>query len=160
MSELIVKYPDRTPDHFPLGRLRITIGRSARNDLCIPDPFASRVHAEVRREAGGYAVHPAGVAGMLLNGQALEGSLVLHEGDTLEKRHAVATFLKAHGYRVAQVTLNFDDYAYNDPYTRCVAKNDAAAIEGLKHSYLSRAAQSIDAGQEAARGVGSKACEV
>src|SRR5678816_710591 len=33
MSELIVKYPDRTPDHFPLGRLRITIGRSARNDL-------------------------------------------------------------------------------------------------------------------------------
>ena len=48
MSELIVKYPNRAPDHFPLGRLRITIGRSARNDLCIPDPFASRVHAEVR----------------------------------------------------------------------------------------------------------------
>jgi phosphoserine phosphatase RsbU/P len=50
MPELIVKYPDRAPDRFPLGRLRITLGRSARNDLCIPDPFASRVHAEVRRE--------------------------------------------------------------------------------------------------------------
>ena len=54
MPELIVKYPDRAPDRFPLGRLRITLGRSARNDLCIPDPFASRVHAEVRREGEEY----------------------------------------------------------------------------------------------------------
>src|SRR6266704_2999978 len=59
MSELIVKYPDRAPDHFSLGRLRITIGRSARNDLCIPDPFASRVHAEVRRE-GNVSLAPGG----------------------------------------------------------------------------------------------------
>ena len=75
----------------------------------------------------------------------------LREGETLEKRHAVARFLKDQGYRVAQVTLNFDDYAYNDPYTRCVAKNDAAAIDSLKDSYLRRAAASIDAGQAAAR---------
>ena len=75
----------------------------------------------------------------------------LREGDTLEKRHALARFLKDQGYRVAQVTMNFDDYAYNDPYTRCVAKNDAAAIDGLKESYLRRARESLAAGQEAAR---------
>ncbi len=46
----------------------------------------------------------------------------LREGETLEKRHAVATLLKDRGYRVAQVTLNFDDYAYNDPYTRCMGE--------------------------------------
>jgi peptidoglycan/xylan/chitin deacetylase (PgdA/CDA1 family) len=75
----------------------------------------------------------------------------LREGETLEKRRAVATFLKDQGYRVAQVTLNFDDYAYNEPWARCVAKNDAEAIDGLKRSYLRRAAASIDAGQEAAQ---------
>ena len=75
----------------------------------------------------------------------------LREGETLEKRRAVAKFLKDQGYRVAQVTLNFDDYAYNEPYTRCLAKGDAAGIDGLKQSYLRRAAASIDAGQEAAR---------
>src|ERR687885_11303 len=75
MSELIVKYPDRAPDHFPLGRLRITIGRSARNDLCIPDPFASRVHAEVRREGDEYVLQDLGSAnGTLYNGATVEGA--------------------------------------------------------------------------------------
>ena len=74
MSELIVKYPDRAPDHFPLGRLRITIGRSARNDLCIPDPFASRVHAEVRREGDEYVLQDLGSAnGTLYNGSTVQG---------------------------------------------------------------------------------------
>ena len=73
---------------------------------------------------------------VLANEQALRESMgdgdwhwfrypYLREGETLEKRRAVARFLKDQGYRVAQVTLNFDDCAYNDPYTRCVAKNDA-----------------------------------
>src|SRR6266851_3072589 len=67
MAELIVRYPDRAPDHFPLGRLRITIGRSARNDLCIPDPFASRVHVEVRREGDEYFLQDLGSANGTLN---------------------------------------------------------------------------------------------
>jgi lysophospholipase L1-like esterase len=67
----------------------------------------------------------------------------LHEGDTPEKHRGVMSFLKDHGYRVAQVTLSFDDYAYNDPYARCLAKNDTAAIEWMKQSYLSRAADEL-----------------
>jgi peptidoglycan/xylan/chitin deacetylase (PgdA/CDA1 family) len=39
----------------------------------------------------------------------------LNEGDTVEKHHAIAVFLKDHGYRIAEVTLSFGDYAYNDP---------------------------------------------
>jgi peptidoglycan/xylan/chitin deacetylase (PgdA/CDA1 family) len=77
----------------------------------------------------------------------------LHEGDTLEKRRAVARFLEERGYRVAEVTISFDDYAYNDPYARCLAKNDLAAVEWLKESYLRRAAESLTAGQENARRV-------
>jgi peptidoglycan/xylan/chitin deacetylase (PgdA/CDA1 family) len=39
----------------------------------------------------------------------------LHEGDTLEKRHAIRKYLADHGYKIAQVTLDFGDYAWNNP---------------------------------------------
>jgi peptidoglycan/xylan/chitin deacetylase (PgdA/CDA1 family) len=67
----------------------------------------------------------------------------LHEGDTLEKRHAVRKYLSDHGYKVAQVTLDFADYAWNNPYARCMAKQDAQAIDWLKSSYLSTATDDI-----------------
>jgi serine phosphatase RsbU (regulator of sigma subunit) len=85
MSDLIVKYPDRPPDTFPLGRLRITIGRSARNDLCIPDPFASRVHAEVRKEGDQYILQDLGSAnGTLYNGVNVEGAVELTPGGRIQ----------------------------------------------------------------------------
>ena len=99
MSELIVKYPDRAPDHFPLGRLRITIGRSARNDLCIPDPFASRVHAEVRREGDEYILQDLGSAnGTLYNGATVEGAVHLTAGGRIQ---------------IGETEIIFDDGTYN-----------------------------------------------
>jgi peptidoglycan/xylan/chitin deacetylase (PgdA/CDA1 family) len=77
----------------------------------------------------------------------------LREGDTLEKRRAVARSLRERGYRVAQVTMSFDDYAYNDPYARCLAKSDVAAVGWMKESFLGRAARSISAGEDGARRV-------
>jgi serine phosphatase RsbU (regulator of sigma subunit) len=85
MPDLIVNYPDRAPDTFPLGRLRITIGRSARNDVCIPDPFASRVHAEVRREGDAYILQDLGSAnGTLYNGDRVESALMLTSGGRIQ----------------------------------------------------------------------------
>ncbi len=75
----------------------------------------------------------------------------LREGDTVEKRREVRRSLGEQKYRIAQVTMNFDDYAFNDPYARCVAKNDTASIDWLKEAYVRRAEQSIAAGQETAR---------
>jgi sigma-B regulation protein RsbU (phosphoserine phosphatase) len=99
MSELIVKYPDRAPDHFPLGRLRITIGRSARNDLCIPDPFASRVHAEVRREGDEYLLQDLGSAnGTLYNGLTVEGVIPLMSGGRIQ---------------IGETEIIFNDGTYN-----------------------------------------------
>jgi len=72
----------------------------------------------------------------------------LREGDTIEKRRAVTRFLKQQGYRVAQVTISFDDYAYNDPYARCLSKSNTAAIDWMKDSYIRRAEQSIVDGEE------------
>jgi sigma-B regulation protein RsbU (phosphoserine phosphatase) len=85
MSELLVNYPDRAPERLPLGRLRITIGRSARNDVCVPDPFASRVHAEVRREGDLYVLQDLGSAnGTLFNGGRVEQSIPLAPGDRIQ----------------------------------------------------------------------------
>lgn len=72
----------------------------------------------------------------------------LHEGDTTVKHHAIEAFLKEHGYKVAEVTLSFGDYAYNEPYARCLAKNDVPAIEQLKRSYMDGAAESLDLGRK------------
>jgi peptidoglycan-N-acetylglucosamine deacetylase len=63
----------------------------------------------------------------------------LAEGDTAEKRDAARKFLAEHGYRIAAVTMSFADYLYNEPYARCVAKNDATAIAQLEKSYLDAA---------------------
>jgi serine phosphatase RsbU (regulator of sigma subunit) len=99
MSELIVKYPDRAADHFPLGRLRITIGRSARNDLCIPDPFASRVHAEVRREGDEYLLQDLGSAnGTLYNGATVESVVPLTAGGRIQ---------------IGETEIIFNDGTYN-----------------------------------------------
>jgi peptidoglycan/xylan/chitin deacetylase (PgdA/CDA1 family) len=68
----------------------------------------------------------------------------LWEGDTLEKRRAIRAYLKQNGYQVAQVSMDFEDYLWNAPYARCVAKHDDKAIESLRASYLATASQYID----------------
>jgi peptidoglycan-N-acetylglucosamine deacetylase len=63
----------------------------------------------------------------------------LHEGDTLEKRRAVRAFLAANGYRIAETTLDWEDYLWNSAHARCWAKKDAASIQWLRASYLTAA---------------------
>ncbi len=75
----------------------------------------------------------------------------LHEGDTVEKRRAVRAYLKAHGYRIAQVTLDWEDYLWNTAYARCVTKNDVKAMAWLRSSYLSTASEFLDLGREQAK---------
>src|SRR5205085_8218960 len=99
MAELVIKYPDRTAEHFALNRLRITIGRSARNDLCIPDPFASRVHAEVRHEGDEYVLQDLGSAnGTLYNGATVDGVVHLTAGGRIQ---------------IGETEIVFDDGTFN-----------------------------------------------
>jgi peptidoglycan/xylan/chitin deacetylase (PgdA/CDA1 family) len=67
----------------------------------------------------------------------------LSEGDTPEKTEAVRAFLGTRGYKIAGVTMSFADYLWNEPYARCSAKGDSAAIAGLEKSYLQAAAEAI-----------------
>jgi len=75
----------------------------------------------------------------------------LHEGDTVEKRRAVRAWLKTHGYRIAQVTLDWEDYLWNFAYARCAAMNDQKAIAWLRTSYLNTASDFLDLGRQQAK---------
>ena len=67
----------------------------------------------------------------------------LQEGNTLAKRVAVRDYLLAHHYKIAEVTIDFEDSLWNEPYARCMAKHDDAAVKSLEHSYLSVANEYI-----------------
>ncbi|HUJ25822.1 MAG TPA: polysaccharide deacetylase family protein [Myxococcales bacterium] len=63
----------------------------------------------------------------------------LMEGNTLADRAAIRAHLRERGYRIAEVSVDFGDWAWNEPYARCLAKGDQAAIAELKASYLQAA---------------------
>jgi len=82
MSTFVIRPKDYEPSIVKLDRMKLTIGRSSRNDICISDPFASRLHAEIRRENELVMLVDNGSAnGTFVNGQRVTGSLRLNVGD-------------------------------------------------------------------------------
>jgi pSer/pThr/pTyr-binding forkhead associated (FHA) protein len=60
------------------------IGRDSSNAVVVDDATASRFHAEVRREAGGFALHSMGSAGTRVNGVEVAAPVMLADGDLVE----------------------------------------------------------------------------
>lgn len=82
MSTFVIRPKDYEPSTVKLDRMKLTIGRSSRNDICISDPFASRLHAEIKRENDMVMLVDNGSAnGTFVNGKRVNGSLQLHVGD-------------------------------------------------------------------------------
>lgn len=95
MARLIIKTANRDEEIVPLNRLRTTIGRSTRSDLCIPDAFASRLHAELRQEGDGYWLHDLGSAnGTRYNGGVVSTPIPLVNGGEIQ---------------IGETTLRFED---------------------------------------------------
>lgn len=67
----------------------------------------------------------------------------LHEGNNLEKRNAIRSYLKEKKYVITQVTVDFEDWSWNDPYARCVDKNNSKQIKWLKKTYLKNAVDQL-----------------
>ena len=85
MAHLLVNHANGSLDEVPLTRLRTTIGRSARSDVCIPDAFASRLHAEVRKEGESFWLHDLGSAnGTRLNGIPVVAAVPLFPGGEVQ----------------------------------------------------------------------------
>jgi serine phosphatase RsbU (regulator of sigma subunit) len=76
--------PSGASFEVPLKGVRLTIGRSARNDICLNDPFVSRLHAEIRRDGERFVLYDSGSAnGTYHNGQRIESSVPLQLGDVI-----------------------------------------------------------------------------
>jgi peptidoglycan/xylan/chitin deacetylase (PgdA/CDA1 family) len=75
----------------------------------------------------------------------------LQEGTDLASRARIRDHIAARGYRIAEVTVDFYDWAYNGPYARCLARHDEKAIAALKTSYLDDARLSLQWADAAAR---------
>lgn len=75
----------------------------------------------------------------------------LFEGTDPTTTTAVREHLAAHGYKVAQVTVDFYDWSFNAPYVRCLAQHDGDAIVALEQRYLDHARTMLRWSDDAAR---------
>ncbi|MGH9946915.1 MAG: SpoIIE family protein phosphatase, partial [Pyrinomonadaceae bacterium] len=93
MAHLVFKHSSSPMEDVPLSRLRTTIGRSARSDLCIPDAFASRLHAEVRQEGDSYWLQDLGSAnGTRYNGANVKTPVPISVGGEIQIGETVMVF--------------------------------------------------------------------
>ena len=60
----------------------------------------------------------------------------LEEGNTKEKRYALRSYLSKRGYRIAQVTIDFKDWSWQPPLSRCLKLGKSEKIQELKEHYL------------------------
>lgn len=67
----------------------------------------------------------------------------LSAGNTPERHNSIMAYLKAHHYRIADVSMSFSDWAYTDAYARCMAKGDAQAVSDMKTQYMQGVTASI-----------------
>ncbi len=102
----------------PLNGRSTSIGRDASNNIVVRNPTSSRFHAEVRREAGGFAIHSMGSAGTVLNGKLMQLPALLTEGDTVEVAFTVFEFTRGplpRGVMVAAKHAGENDDASRKP---------------------------------------------
>ncbi|HSP19621.1 MAG TPA: polysaccharide deacetylase family protein [Myxococcaceae bacterium] len=63
----------------------------------------------------------------------------LWQGTDVPSRLALRRALVERGYRIAEVTIDFDDWAYNAPYVRCLGRGDSQAVAALEEMFLDAA---------------------
>ena len=66
----------------------------------------------------------------------------LDAGSEKERHEGALGYLASHGYRIADVSVSFDDWAYTEAYARCLDKGDGASVTAMKAWYL----KAVDAG--------------
>ena len=67
----------------------------------------------------------------------------LDEGKDEAQRIAARQILARHGYKVADVTIGFGDWAFTGAWARCHAAGNAASVAELERMYLEAARESV-----------------
>lgn len=116
MPQLLIRHADRTTETRALSRLRTTIGRSARSDVCIPDAFASRLHAELRQEGDSYWLQDLGSAnGTRYNGALVTNPMPLVSGGEIQIGETTMVFEDETVEKAPNATLIADGTQSLDP---------------------------------------------
>lgn len=124
MPRLIIQNSNDPADNYSLTRLRTTIGRSARSDVCIPDAFASRLHAEVTKDGDAYFLHDLGSAnGTRFNGRLVTTPMPIFGGDEI---------------RIGETVLKFEDDAIERNISATLISEPTDALGSQQTIALSR----------------------
>ncbi|MFT4148290.1 MAG: DUF3662 and FHA domain-containing protein [Micrococcaceae bacterium] len=84
---------DLDGQRYTLNASSIIIGRSTTADIMVDDPGVSRRHLEIQvKGPHAYAVDLGSTNGSFINGRRLQGSIELHDGNTITIGHAKAVF--------------------------------------------------------------------
>ena len=140
MAELILKNSDNSTETFQVSRLRTTIGRSARSDICIPDAFASRLHAEVRKEGDSYWLQDLGSAnGTRYNGAVVSMPIPIFSGGEIQIGETVISFEDKAVQPHQNATLITDNTQVLDPSTTIsLSRKKNPTSEILESQFSSR----------------------
>lgn len=140
MARLIINKASGETEKIELSRLRTTIGRSARSDLCIPDAFASRLHAEVRLEGDGYWLQDLGSAnGTRYNGNVVKSAVPLITGGEIQIGETRIAFDGGDKGLIGGATLIADRTEALDPSTTIsLQSRRIPTTELLKGQFSSR----------------------
>lgn len=115
MPQLIVKNSDNSTETYPISRLRTTIGRSARSDVCIPDAFASRLHAEIRQEGESFWLQDLGSAnGTRYNGNVISNPIPIVSGGEI---------------KIGETTLVFQDEKHDGEKNATLIADNTQALD-------------------------------
>ncbi len=91
LARLVVRRGPIPNQEFVLTQEKSTIGRAATNDVPITDPEISRRHAQVVRQADGYAVEDLGSTnGTFVNGRRISALTPLQHGDVIDCGEAIS----------------------------------------------------------------------
>ncbi len=139
MPNLIVKTADRPTDKIFLSRIRTTIGRSARSDVCIPDAFASRLHAEVRKEGDAYWLQDLGSAnGTRYNGKHVSLPIPLVSGGEIQIGETTIIFQDERLEASKNSTLIADNTQALDPSMTIAFRQTNPTAEILDSQFSTR----------------------
>jgi phosphoserine phosphatase RsbU/P len=138
MPHLLLKDSGKQIEPFPLARLRTTIGRSARSDICIPDAFASRLHAEVRKEGDNYWLQDLGSAnGTRYNGSLVSMPIPLMSGGEIQIGETILVFEDERFRENKNATLITDNTEALDPSMTISLTRDKMPTEEILEAQFS-----------------------
>jgi hypothetical protein len=65
------------------------------------------------------------------------------EGDSLDKRYSIRSYLKKRNYKIAQVSIDTGDWEFNDAFIRCKEKNKNQEIDQIVERYIQNAIEQV-----------------